>query len=152
MKGKIRKDGYKEITLNSPTKKREFRCIHKLVAETFIPNPSDLPCVNHKDENKLNNNMDNLEWCTYKYNSNYGTINERLSKQKINNTYNMTPVKCVETGVIYPTLHEAERQTGINVQGIHLCCKGITYSTRNGYTHRHTAGGYHWKYIDSEVV
>ena len=54
--------------------------IHRLVAQHFIPNPDNLPEVNHKDENKENNNVDNLEWCTSKYNTNYGTRTERASK------------------------------------------------------------------------
>lgn len=52
--------------------KRKQENVHRLVAMTFIPNPEELPCVNHKDENKLNNNVNNLEWCTAKYNNNYG--------------------------------------------------------------------------------
>ena len=55
--------------------------IHRLVAETFIPNPNNYTQVNHKDENKLNNAVDNLEWCTKKYNMNYGTIKSRLSEK-----------------------------------------------------------------------
>lgn len=148
MKGKLRKDGYKEVILRTNIKKPVFRTIHRLVAEAFIPNPDNLSCVNHKDENKTNNHVSNLEWCTHKYNSNYGTINKRLSKQKINNTYNMTPVRCIETEIIYPTIHEASRQTGINVQNIFVCCKGFAYNKRNGYTKRRTAGGYHWEYIN----
>lgn len=60
------------------------RSIHRLVAEAFIPNPNNYPCINHKDENPSNNNIDNLEWCTYKYNANYGTGVERqkLSRRK----------------------------------------------------------------------
>lgn len=147
LKGVIKKGGYKSVLLKANGK---YKCelIHRLVAKAFIPNPNDLPQVNHKDENKLNNNIDNLEWCTAKYNSNYGTKNERLSKTKTNNTYNMKPIRCIETGMVYPTLHEAGRQTGINVQNISMCCKGIVYSERKGFTQRHTAGGYHWEYVN----
>lgn len=52
--------------------------VHRLVAETFIPNPDNLPEINHKDENKENNCVDNLEWCTRKYNMNYGTTQFRI--------------------------------------------------------------------------
>ena len=138
------------MILRTPTKKPVFRTIHRLVAEAFIPNPDDLPIINHKDENKLNNVVSNLEWCTHKYNSNYGTINKRLSKKKINNTYNMTPIKCVETNIIYKSIHDASRQTGINVQNIAECCKGGSYCKRNGYVRRYTAGGYHWEYEESD--
>ena len=54
--------------------------IHRLVAEAYIPNPDNLPQVNHKDENKANNCLQNLEWCDAKYNSNYGTRNEKIKK------------------------------------------------------------------------
>lgn len=150
LKGVIKKGGYKSVLLKANGK---YKCelIHRLVAKAFIPNPNDLPQVNHKDENKLNNNIDNLEWCTAKYNSNYGTKNERLSKTKTNNTYNITPVQCVETGIIYPSIHEAERQTGIHATAIQACCKRVVYCERNGYTKRHTAGGYHWKYVKERV-
>ncbi len=54
-------------------------CIHRLVGETFIENPNNLRDINHKDENKLNNKVNNLEWCTHKYNMNYGNRNKIIS-------------------------------------------------------------------------
>ena len=147
LKGVIKRSGYRMVLLKTPEKSK-YALVHRLVAEAFIKNPKNLPQINHKDENKINNNVNNLEWCTAKYNSNYGTKNKRVSKSKTNNTYNMTPVRCIETGIIYPTIHEAERQTGILTSGITACCKGTVYSERNGFTKRHTAGGYHWEYAE----
>lgn len=137
--------GYKGVLLQN-LEKSKCELVHRLVAKAFIPNHDNLPCVNHKDENKWNNCVDNLEWCTHKYNNNYGTRNKRVSKTKTNNTYNMKSVLCVETGVIYPTLYEVERQTGISAQAVFMCCKGTIYSKRKGFTKRYTAGGYHWKF------
>lgn len=79
------KTGYYTVTLCKDGKK-QVSYVHRLVAETFILNPNDYPVVNHKDEIKTNNNVDNLEWCTAKYNSNYGTSRERLSKSMMGNT------------------------------------------------------------------
>lgn len=64
--------------------KRSKRQVHRLVAQAFIPNPSGLPFVNHKDENKTNNVVDNLEWCTSEYNANYGTSIQRARETREN--------------------------------------------------------------------
>lgn len=66
--------------------------VHSLVAKTFIPNPQHLPCVNHKDENKLNNNIDNLEWCTNEYNITYGTAVERGRNTQLLNQKTGIPI------------------------------------------------------------
>ena len=70
--------GYLQVELRDDYGKRKIKKVHRLVAETFIPNPDNLPEVNHKDENKQNPSVSNLEWCTSKYNSNYGIRKERI--------------------------------------------------------------------------
>lgn len=67
--GAIDRYGYRHIILN-----RKNRNVHRLIAETFIPNPNNLPCVNHKDGNKLNNSVNNLEWCTYSENTTHAYL------------------------------------------------------------------------------
>lgn len=89
-----------------------------MVAAAYLPNPDNLPEVNHRDENKQNNAISNLEWCDHSYNMNYGTRNEKIAKA------NSKPVRCIETGVIYNGTREAERQTGLNNSGISRVCRG----------------------------
>lgn len=72
----IASHGYKEVTLYNNTVRHKF-LVHRLVASVFLPNPNNLPQINHKDENKLNNNVENLEWCTAEYNNAYGTARLR---------------------------------------------------------------------------
>lgn len=86
----IKHDGYMFVILCKNGKVKPFR-VHRLVAQAFIPNPDNLPEVNHKDENKVNNTVENLEWCTSSYNINYGTRNHKCMITR------GTPVKCVET-------------------------------------------------------
>lgn len=69
--------GYKTVVLYNKNKKKYYY-VHRLVAEAFIPNPNNLPMVNHKDEDKQNNHVENLEWCTTQYNTRYGTATSRM--------------------------------------------------------------------------
>lgn len=77
----IGKDGYISVMLYKDGLNKLFR-VHRLVAETFISNPNDYPIINHIDENKINNHINNLEWCTYQYNNTYGTKIQQLSNKK----------------------------------------------------------------------
>lgn len=78
LKARYDKDGYISVALRKDGKTKYF-FVHRLVAMAYIPNPNNLPEVNHKNEIKSDNNINNLEWCTRKYNANYGTIKERLA-------------------------------------------------------------------------
>lgn len=82
LKGTVTKKGYVYVHLTAKNGKAVKERLHRLVALTFLDNPDNLPVVNHKDENKLNNSVDNLEWCSHKYNCNYGTRNARISSTR----------------------------------------------------------------------
>lgn len=93
----IRGDGYAMVGLYKDGMRKNFQ-IHRLVAEAFIPNPDGLPQVNHKDENKLNNNVDNLEWCTAQYNLTYGNrIFKACQKRKENDPEGKSYIRSMET-------------------------------------------------------
>lgn len=76
--------GYLSVVLYSNSK-RKLCLVHRMVAQAFIPNPYNLPQVNHRDENPSNNNVDNLEWCDGKYNVNYGTRIDRIRDIRLKN-------------------------------------------------------------------
>lgn len=139
--GKIRKTskercGYISIALSKNGIKKQYK-VHRLVAQAFLQNPYRLPQVNHKDENKTNNNVENLEWCTPKYNVNYGTAIKRRVDKQMNNTKRSKKVLCIEINTIYPSISEAQRQTGYSEKGISLCCRKL----------QEKCGGYHWTFI-----
>ena len=79
-------DGYLCVNLYKNGKPAGFS-IHRLVAQAFIPNPNNFPIVNHKDENKYNNNVDNLEWCDYQHNNTYGSRIEKINQKISHKTY-----------------------------------------------------------------
>lgn len=130
----VNNSGYLTIRLSRNNKKKGL-LIHRIVAEAFLENPNGLPCVNHKDENKLNNNLQNLEWCTMSYNVNYGTATIRRARKMGNKIaqYNLKG-NLVAT---YYSSGDAERNTGIAKSAIKDCANGKTS----------TSGGYIWKKI-----
>ena len=126
--GKIDR-GYKRILLCKNGKKKQC-LIHRLVAEAFLPNPDNLPVVNHKDENKLNNNVENLEWCTQAYNVNYSHNNCKSRK-----------IQCVETNEIFDSSEDVIRRM-FNGKGY------PSNIIHNLHGRNKSAYKYHFKYIE----
>lgn len=124
-------NGYMGINLHKNGVMKQYK-IHRLVAESFIPNPNSLPQVNHKDECKSNNSVENLEWCDAGYNSNYGTRNHRISETKKNILYQYSGNTLV---AVYSSLSELQTK-GFNIGHISECCSGK----------RNKHNGYRWSY------
>ena len=135
LKPKKDKYGYLHVNLYKNNKRKDF-LVHRLVAEAFIPNSDNLPLVNHKDENPSNNFVDNLEYCTNKYNLNYGTAQQRkshkLSKPVCQYTLDNELIK------IWSSLTECKNKEGFNIGHIYECCRGI----------RKTHRGFKWSYFN----
>lgn len=124
-------NGYLKVDLYKDGKRVKY-FVHRLVAETFIPNPNNYPQVNHKDENKENNFVSNLEFCDCKYNINYGTGHHRAAEKS------KKPVFCIELNTLFESVTEASEITGICLQSISMCCRG----------NRKTAGHMHWRFAE----
>ena len=138
--------GYQIVSLRRNSKSKTYQ-VHRLVAEYFIPNPNNYPTVNHKDENKANNRVDNLEWCTVEYNSNYGTRNQRIAEKLKENENFYIPILCYDLNnnfiKRYNSAEEAAQELGISGSGITACCRM--------YSGRTSAGGFKWKYEKSDI-
>lgn len=119
------KGGYSEVTL-SKNNKVLLKRVHRLVAEAFLPNPDNMPQVNHKNGDKCDNNVANLEWVSVR-------DNQIHSRRVLLNA--VTPVVCIEANTIYPSMAIASEKTGINIAHI--------WQVVNNQ--RRTAGGYHWQ-------
>ena len=139
----IKHDRYWCVTLYDGKGGYKIKSIHRIVAEAYIPNPENLPCVNHKDENKKNNKASNLEWCTYQYNNHYGR-NKPVNNLNEGHLANSKPVRQISadgtTFAIYVSGRDAARQTGVQQSSIVKCCLGKAK----------TAGGYKWRYETEE--
>ena len=135
--------GYLRVKLWKDGKNKNCR-INRLVAQAFLENPQNLPEVNHKDEDKTNNCVENLEWCSRSYNITYNGRAKKVGEKNTNNPKISKPVFSVnkESGLImyWESIMEAERCTGINNGNIIKCCKGKVKS----------AGGHTWFYADDE--
>ena len=141
-------NGYPFYRLHVVNGKKKNVKIHRLLAKWLIPNPNNLPIVRHLDDNKMNWNLSNLVWGTRSNNehdkkknrgSYSGSVADPIARAKArakSGAKLSKPVRCVETGEIYPSVIEANRQTCINHASISQCCNGK----------QHTAGNLHWEW------
>lgn len=129
--------GYLFVWLCKEGKRKMYK-IHRLVAEAFLPNPSNLPILNHKNEIKTDNRAENLEWCSYSYNNNYGDRNKRVA-EKLSRAIIATN-KVTKQTTEFPSIREASRQLGISAGGICDCLKGKNKSIR----------GCTWHYVNDD--
>lgn len=130
---------------------------HRLVASAFLPNPDNLPLINHKDESRNNNHVDNLEWCTHQYNTNYGNSQQRKVSsvdwakfvanfpwgERAKKQYKKITQMTKDGNFVrsWESQKSAGESLGIPSGNICRCCKGELK----------TAGGFVWKYAE-EVV
>lgn len=135
--GKIRKlrkgtNGYLLVDLYKDGKGKTY-LVHRLVAQAFIPNPDNLPEVNHIDEDKTNNRVENLEWCTRQYNNNWGTAIQRAAEKNINGKRSKAVIaidpKTGKVAAEFPSTMEAERN-GYCSSNVAACCRGKQYSAK----------------------
>ena len=130
------RNNYLSVILRKNNKSKCFS-IHRLVAETFIFNPNNYPVVNHKDENRLNNNVNNLEWCTQKFNCNYGNHNKKISRA-IKGKEIAQYILDGNLLKVWSYIGEAVRD-GYDSSDISKCCRHI----------RQTYKDYKWKYLNN---
>lgn len=122
LKNQLDKGGYEYVNLKlKGTVKKEK--IHRLVAQAYIPNPDNLPQVNHKDEVRNHNWVNNLEWCDAKYNTRYSQAKK---------------VECVETGQVFNCAEDAANFVNRSLDTMRGCL----------YGKQATCAGYHWRYFN----
>lgn len=160
LKAKKNSSGYLQVHLYKDGKAK-FYTVHKLVAQAFCKNPEGYTEINHKDEDKTNNNADNLEWCSRSYNNSYNDkakkagkkIAEKLRGRKQSEETIKKRVEKLSKPVLginkinglileFPSTMEASRQTGIDQGNITRCCQGK----------RNSCGGFYWMYANADTT
>ena len=125
-------NGYLRVSLSNESTKHKHFSVHRLVAEAFIPNPEGLPQVDHKNEIKTDNRVENLRWSTPLNNLNHSGVIDKASVAKF------TKVRCKTTGKVYESVKEAADSLGLHHANIVACCN----------RRRNKCGGLEWEYVD----
>lgn len=143
----VNKHGYFAVVLKANGNQKNM-LVHRLVATAFIENPNNFPLVNHKDEDKKNNSVDNLEWCTHKYNINYSMEkrgknynSQKRKRQKFTPHKHTKKVRQINTNEVvikeYENVSEAARLNHFSLKSLIDCCNGK----------RKTAHGFKWEFV-----
>ena len=132
LKPQLNRNGYLMHLLYENNKQKHLY-LHRIIAIAFIDNPEEKPCVNHIDENKLNNDLSNLEWCTVKENNIHGTRTKRVAEKCFKKVIQLD----LNDNVLneFESMTQAEQETGASVSHISSCCNGK----------RKSAGGFKWR-------
>lgn len=131
LKPQISNKGYLTVSLSNDHVKHKKKSVHRLVAEAFIPNPDNLPQVDHINEIKTDNRVSNLRWCTPLENLKHSRVIEKASEAKF------TRVRCITTGEVFNSIKEAAETYNLSHSNIVACCKG----------RRNKCGSMEWEYV-----
>lgn len=138
LKQKLGKNGYMSVQLSKNGITKQYS-VHRLVAAAFIPNPDNLRCVNHRNEIKTDNRVENLEWCSHTYNNNFGKRTDKVKNSFIKSGVSKPVVQLTKDGILvneYPSISEAARFMHCYSSVIGNCVRGI----------KKTAFGFLWEY------
>lgn len=159
MKTRTQRDGYLLVNLCIQGKQKTFQ-LHRLIALAFLDNPDDLPQVNHKNGDKTDNRVENLEWCSCAYNAQHRYSPEIAAMRGVNTTrktpvyerkedsgmtrrvYNNKRVRCIETGKIFESGAECAREMGLDASHISKVCRGVSKSHK----------GFHFEFVIEEEL
>ena len=135
-KTQLNNNGYEIVGL-SKQKKIHWLSVHRLVASAFLPNPLKKPCVNHKNFNRKDNRVENLEWCSHAENVDYSY--ENISRANRENIKHFRRVRCIETGEIYKSCTEAAKKMN--------CSVSLISNAATKYNGHNKARNLHWEFI-----
>lgn len=139
--------GYMTVKLFKDNKGKEYK-VHRLVAEAFIPNPDNKPCVNHIDFDKTNNIVHNLEWCTYEENNKWSMANGRKAMRpewlekirKTRKTKAVAGINIITGEKVRFNSMRATKEAGADPSDVSRCCRGL----------KESSGGYRWSLLEAE--